>query len=66
MEVVKGGGFELLTEDPVMVAVVRRCAELEEALRRRRRRHHYGTSSVPLRCRSVPQDGVGLGLYLIE
>lgn len=29
MQVVKGGGFELLTADPVLIAVVRRCAELE-------------------------------------
>lgn len=29
--IVEGGGFRLLTADPVMIAVVRRCAQLEAA-----------------------------------
>lgn len=33
MRLVEGGGFTLLTNDFVVIAVVRRCAELEAALR---------------------------------
>jgi hypothetical protein len=29
MRVIEGGGFRFLTEDPVLTAVVKRCAELE-------------------------------------
>lgn len=32
MQVVEGGGFSLLTADPIMIAVVRRCAELEQKI----------------------------------
>jgi hypothetical protein len=32
MQIVTGGGFTLITDDPVMIAVVRRCAELEARL----------------------------------
>jgi hypothetical protein len=32
METVQGGGFTLLTDDPIMKAVVRRCAELDQLL----------------------------------
>ena len=28
-QIVQGGGFRLLTADAIMIAVVRRCAELE-------------------------------------
>jgi hypothetical protein len=27
--IVEGGGFKLCTDDPILIAVVRRCAELE-------------------------------------
>lgn len=33
MRIVTGGGFSFLTADPIMVAVVERCAELEAELR---------------------------------
>lgn len=35
-EIIRGGGFQLLTSDPVVIAVVRRCAELESENRRLR------------------------------
>lgn len=33
---VRGGGFHLLTDDPIMIAVVKRCAELDAEVRRLR------------------------------
>ena len=34
MRVVEGGGLKLLTADPIMIAAVRRCAELSDQLAR--------------------------------
>lgn len=36
--VVEGGGFKFLTDDPFLIAVVRKCAQLESELREAR--HH--------------------------
>jgi hypothetical protein len=38
VKIVEGGGFRLLTADPIMIAVVRRCAQLERELTELR--HH--------------------------
>lgn len=35
-ELVEGGGFKLWTDDPIVVAVVKRCAELERLYREAR------------------------------
>lgn len=32
MRVIEGGGFSFLTADPVLIAVVKRCAELQRLL----------------------------------
>jgi hypothetical protein len=32
MQVVEGGGFKLFTDDPIVIALVRRCADIEADL----------------------------------
>jgi hypothetical protein len=38
VKIVKGGGFRLLTADPITISLVRRCAQLERELTELR--HH--------------------------
>lgn len=36
MQVIEGGGFSFLTDDPILIAVVKRCDELQQALKQAR------------------------------
>ncbi len=46
MQVVEGGGFRLLTNDEILMAVVRRCAELERENNRLKRQSVYDFRTV--------------------
>jgi hypothetical protein len=48
MQGIEGGGFRLLTADPIMIALVGRCARLERELRELR--HHDVARYRTLRC----------------
>jgi hypothetical protein len=53
MRIIEGGGFRLLTDDPILSAVVRRCAELEHENLRLRRSVVFDVRSVRRDVRSI-------------
>jgi hypothetical protein len=53
MQVIEGGGFRFLTDDPILIAVVRRCAQLEAVLAEVR--HHTEVARYRTLRRDVDQ-----------